>query len=268
MGTSALGATDPGPTPAACVNDIRRMTSRKAPRINSGSTRGQYGHSAGATARKSSEIEQQRPPLDQIRGNVCWAERRIERRGSVLIGDVTQPSRVAVLASLIQGHGVFATHVLPCGTVVLRLDDSRVVDANHPLRPDAGELERHRDFLPDGTAVLMQSPERYINHSCDPNCFVYSANHERFVLAKRDLAAGEEILIDYAFNAVDGDEWECRCGAPNCRGLHKCDFFCLPLEIQRENLPWLDPWFAAVHAARIQRLLAVSMVRRAEADNS
>jgi uncharacterized protein len=162
---------------------------------------------------------------------------------------------VAVLISSIDGCGTFVTQAAPRGTVILHLDDSRIVDPQHPLRPDNGELERHRDFLPDGTVVLMQSPECYINHSCDPNSFVYSAHRSRFLLAKRDLAAGEEILIDYALNAVDGDLWECRCGAPNCRGLHKCDFFCLPLQTQHEYLPWLDLWFAAVHADRIQRFL-------------
>ncbi len=85
------------------------------------------------------------------------------------------------------------TRAFQRGSVLLRLDDSRVIDAEHPLRPEEGEFERHRDFLPDGTVVLMQSPERYINHSCDPNCYVYSAHHERFLLAMCDLAAGEEI---------------------------------------------------------------------------
>jgi len=169
-------------------------------------------------------------------------------------------SRISVLSSSIQGLGVFVMQPFRRGTVLLRLDDSRVVNAAHPLLPEAGELERHRDFLPDGTVVLMQSPERYINHSCDANCYVYSAHRERFAMAKRDLAAGEEISIDYALNAVEGDVWECCCGAPNCRGLHKCDFFCLPLAVQSENLVFLDPWFAAVNASRIQQLLRAAVL--------
>jgi hypothetical protein len=177
-------------------------------------------------------------------------------------------SYLSLLPSTVQGRGVFVTQAFRCGAVLLRLDDSRVVDAEHPLRSEAGEMEHHRDFLPDGTVVLMQSPESYINHSCDPNCYVYSAQHERYLIAKRDLAPGEEILIDYALNAVDGDVWECHCGAPRCRGLHKCDFFCLPREVQRDCLPWLDPWFAAVHAARIQKLLDESLLQKEEAGNS
>ncbi len=168
--------------------------------------------------------------------------------------------RVSVLLSTIQGDGVFTTQPFRQGAVILRLDDSRVVDAIHPLRPEAGELEKHRDFLPDGTVVLMRSPESYINHSCDPNSYVYSALQKRFLLAKRDIAAWEEIFIDYALNAVNGDEWECRCGKQNCRGRHICDFFCLPVAEQLQNLSFLDPWFASVHASRIQRLLATSLI--------
>ncbi|MBS1806529.1 MAG: SET domain-containing protein-lysine N-methyltransferase [Acidobacteria bacterium] len=122
-------------------------------------------------------------------------------------------------------------------------------------------MEYHRDFLPDGTVVLMQMPERSINHSCDPNCYVYSVKRERFLLAKRDITAGEEILMDYALNAIDGDVWECRCNSENCLGVHKCDFFCLPLELQLENLPYLDPWFARVHAARIRLFLRSAHMR-------
>lgn len=139
--------------------------------------------------------------------------------------------------------------------MILRVDDSRVVDADHPLRPELGEDGAHRDFLPDGTVVLMRAPERYINHSCEPNCFYYSVERQRFVLAKRDIAAGEEILADYSLNAIDGDVWKCRCGSQNCRGVHKCDFFALPRAIQLEYLPYLDPWFAKVQEVRIERLL-------------
>jgi SET domain-containing protein len=167
--------------------------------------------------------------------------------------------RLAVATSSIQGLGVFAAEAINRGTVILRVDDSRVVDERHPLRPEDGESAIHRDYLPDGTVTLMRSPERYINHCCEPNSYVYSANRKRFLLAMRDIAAGEEIFMDYALNAVDGDEWECRCGVNRCRGFHKCDFFTLSPKLQLEYLPYLDPWFAEVHAARVQRLLAKSL---------
>jgi len=163
--------------------------------------------------------------------------------------------KVTVGESSIQGQGVFAARPLARGEVVLRIDDSRVVDEDRPLREELGENPDHCDYLPDGTTVLMEEPERYINHSCEPNVFVYSAGKERYLLAMRDVGRGEELLYDYAINAVDGDVWQCECGAANCRGRHKCDFFALPRKRQLEYLPYLDPWFARVHRGRIRVLL-------------
>jgi len=142
--------------------------------------------------------------------------------------------------------------------VIHRIDDSRVVDDEHPIRPDLEENAEHCDWLPDGTTVLMQRPAGYINHGCDPNVFVYSVSRQRFILAMRGIAVGEELLFDYSINAVDGDVWECGCGAPNCRHRHKCDFFALPVPRQLEYLPFLDPWFAGVHGDRILKLLEVN----------
>lgn len=158
--------------------------------------------------------------------------------------------------SRIHGTGVFATVRIPRGEVVLEIDDSRTVDDCHPIREDLGEKRHHCDYLPDGTTVLMQEPERYINHSCDPNVFVYSVGRTRFVLACRDIMPGEEIVYDYCVNAVNGGVWTCRCGASNCRGRHAVDFFSLPDVRQLEYLPLLDPWFAEVHEERIRDLLS------------
>jgi SET domain-containing protein len=164
-------------------------------------------------------------------------------------------ARLEVKGSGIHGEGVFAARAIGRGEVIHRIDDSRIVDDEQPVRADLGENSEHCDWLPDGTTVLMQRPAGYINHSCDPNVFVYSVDRQRFVVAMRDIAAGEELLFDYSINAVDGDVWDCECGASNCRHRHKCDFFSLPESRQLEYLPFLDPWFAQVHHDRILELL-------------
>jgi SET domain-containing protein len=163
--------------------------------------------------------------------------------------------KLEIRRSLIEGEGVFALLPIVRGEVIHRLDDSRVVDDAHPLRQDLSEDPRHRDWLPDGTTVLMQSPAGYINHSCHPNVFVYSVERQRFILSMRDITAGEELTFDYSINAVDGAVWDCQCGAPSCRGRHKCDFFALPEPRQLEYLPFLDPWFAQIHRDRVLELL-------------
>jgi hypothetical protein len=163
--------------------------------------------------------------------------------------------KVELRASRIHGTGVFAIHLRSRGEILLAIDDTRIVDERHPIRAEAGELGDHCDCLPDGTTVLMQEPERYINHSCDPNAFVYSIERRRFVLALHDIDAGEEILYDYALNALANEEMECRCGASNCRGRHTPVFFTLPEKRQLELLPFLDPSFVRVHELRISDLL-------------
>ena len=153
------------------------------------------------------------------------------------------------------GQGVFSTASIRQCEVIHRIDDSRVVDEDNPLRPELGEDPIHRDWLPDGTTVLLKKPAGFFNHCCVPNIFVYSIDRQRFILAMRDIGAREELFFDYSMNAVDGDIWDCQCGAPNCRRRHKCNFFLLPDSRQREYLPFLDPWFVEVHRFRIRELL-------------
>jgi predicted nucleotidyltransferase len=57
----------------------------------------------------------------------------------------------------------------------------------------------------------------FINHSCDPNVWMQDENT---LVARREIAAGEELTLDYAL--FEGDEnnvkpWICRCGSVLCR---------------------------------------------------
>ena len=61
---------------------------------------------------------------------------------------------------------------------------------------------------------------RFINHSCDPNCYTRPilVNHKhRIVLyAKRDIQVGEELSYDYKFPEEDV-KIPCNCGSAKCR---------------------------------------------------
>jgi hypothetical protein len=78
-------------------------------------------------------------------------------------------AQVRIRRSPIDGLGVFAEQAFASGQAILKIDDSRIVNAAHPLQ--LGEDARHCDYLAEGKVVLMQSPERHINHSCDPNTY-------------------------------------------------------------------------------------------------
>ena len=160
---------------------------------------------------------------------------------------------VEVRESAINGLGVFAVTPFSGGQAVLTIDDSRVVDEAHPLRP--GDDARHCDYLAAGKVVLMQYPERHINHSCDPNTYVRTVGGQRLVMALRDIAAGAEIPYDYCINGSGDTVWTCHCGAARCRSAIHSDFFHLPLAVQREYLPFLDTWFREERKLEIERLL-------------
>lgn len=162
---------------------------------------------------------------------------------------------VAVGASAIHGTGVFATHAYRPGERVLPIDDSRVVTDDAPLDPSRGELDHHQDYL-GPRVVLMQEPERYINHCCEPNTYVKTFAGVRWVVAYREIAPGDEITYDYCVNSLgSADEvWECTCGHERCRRLHNTDFFTLPDENLREYLPLLDEWFVTLARDRIEEV--------------
>ena len=74
------------------------------------------------------------------------------------------------------------------------------------------ELERHAL-----DATRMKHGFRFINHSCAPNTFFRCTPERAEVYALRDIAAGEELTVDYGESQHDG-RLPCRCGAPGCRG--------------------------------------------------
>ena len=163
-------------------------------------------------------------------------------------------SDVVVKESKIHGFGVFAARDFAKGEIILPIDDSRVVDEEHPLRPEMGEYDYHCDYLADGKVVLMRSPERHINSCCDPNVFVKTIDSMRYVTARRNIKAGEEITCDYIIDCHGGIVWQCSCGSPRCRKTIVSSFFELPIELQFEYIPLLNPWFIEEHQEKVEKL--------------
>jgi hypothetical protein len=78
------------------------------------------------------------------------------------------------------------------------------------------------DYIIDAT--VKGSAARFLNHSCEPNCyarFVTVDGERRIVIfSLRALRAGEEATYDYKF-AIEADEANriaCYCGAKSCWG--------------------------------------------------
>ena len=166
-------------------------------------------------------------------------------------------SGVAVSSSAIEGLGLFAARPFHSGELIRAISVVREVTPAAPLREDLGERADHCDY-PDGRTVLLGFPDRHINHSCDPNAWVRYQAGRPLLVARRAIAAGEEISCDYSINITGGSAWPCRCGAVRCRGIVEGDFFRLPPGIQREYRPLLAEWFVRRHGDRLSALETVA----------
>lgn len=158
---------------------------------------------------------------------------------------------VEVKESAKQGKGVFACRDFMNGDFVLAIDDSHVVTDVSKLTKEQHEF--HCDYLSD-KIVLMQEPEVYINHSCDPNVFVKTKDGVRNIYALQDIKKGDEITYDYSVNGDNEGVFKCNCGSKNCRKVYQGNFFKLPIEVQLRYLPYLDEWFVEKHKTRIAEL--------------
>jgi len=78
-------------------------------------------------------------------------------------------------------------------------------------------------------ATYFGNVARFINASCDPNCFTQimtvSGVKRIFIKAKRDINPGEELCYDYKFEREfdESKRIPCNCGAANCRGFMNWD---------------------------------------------
>jgi SET domain-containing protein len=164
---------------------------------------------------------------------------------------VPNMKNVAVKKSRISGKGVFSSKNFREGEVILEIDDSYVVSDPSRLTKEQHEFEL--DYLADGKIVIMQVPEKYMNHSCDPNSYVKTVNGIRKVFAMRDIQKGEEIVGDYSINGHNEGTFQCRCGSENCRLVYQGNFK-LPEALQKKYLQYLDDWFVEQFKDEIVRL--------------
>jgi len=164
---------------------------------------------------------------------------------------------VSVGESKIHGQGVFARREFLQDELVLEIDDSNPVLDREELTPDQ-EIFIDVFVTVDGTEKVtwMEAPEKFINHSCDPNTVVRTdmMTGVRRVFALKDIRKDDELTWDYAINIWE--EWvapvPCNCGAENCRRIIRGNFFSLPPKVQRRSLPLLDEPFKRRFAEAIR----------------
>lgn len=142
-------------------------------------------------------------PVEKVRGSLCLKRSNIHGFGVFTVIPIAPGEKVAEYVGEIVRPIIGLMRQLritPSQSYMFRISDQKVIDATNQ-----GNITR------------------FINHSCDPNCFVkteeVSGELKLYIYANRPIGKDEEITIDYNFSPTQNENLKipCFCGAPTCR---------------------------------------------------
>jgi hypothetical protein len=114
------------------------------------------------------------------------------------------------------------------------------IPGNVPIMECTGDI-LSGDAVPHDDPALLQighdlylgssgDASDYINHHCNPNCYLHIVGVRAILFSLHHIKAGSELFFDYSTTSTDTlEQWqmECKCGAFNCRkiisGFHYLD---------------------------------------------
>jgi uncharacterized protein len=125
--------------------------------------------------------------------------------------------------STIEGNRLYASAPIRAGEAVFIWGGGTII-SDAELRAVAASGRRYRSAAVGENQHMLwgvEDPDAGgpggANHSCDSNLWMLDA---RTVGARREIAAGEDLTLDYALATVS-PEWrlDCCCGSSLCRGV-------------------------------------------------
>lgn len=137
--------------------------------------------------------------------------------------------RIQVRRSGVHGRGVFAVAALAPGEMIIEYK-GEIIPWDEALRRHPHDpADPHHTFyfhIDDGRVIdanINGNSARWINHACRPNCEAEEFPGRVFIKALRAIKPGEELFYDYGlviderYTAKLKKQFECRCGAKDCR---------------------------------------------------
>ena len=166
------------------------------------------------------------------------------------------------------GYGVFATQLIPKGTMVFVQDKLDIEVLPTEFEKHTKEMQVHIEKYSyidkRGIRILSWDFAKYVNHCCNGNtmCTAYG-----FDIALRDIQKGEEITCEYGLLNVS-ETMNLVCDKPGCRGMLKptdlATYYQTWDEQLKEVLPFvkkveqpLKPLVAASNLAALQAFFFV-----------
>jgi SET domain-containing protein len=129
--------------------------------------------------------------------------------------------RLKISRSLIHRLGVFAREAIPRRRLVIEYVGDRITRAEllrrfrkrgKPKRICFATLNRY--WIIDG---WKGNGSEFINHSCEPNLYVWKLRGRVLFCSRKRIRPGEELTVDYRLGRRIG-RVACHCGSPKCRG--------------------------------------------------
>lgn len=150
--------------------------------------------------------------------------------------------KINIKESLVSGKGMFAKDKIFKDEVVIVFGNNYV------------DKEQIQIFIENKYYVIQwdenlfsyEIPQNdlgyFINHCCDPNCWMKS-NNPFTVIARRDIIPGEEVRADYAIWETDTtlSDFKCNCGSKDCRRIITLNDWKLP-ELQKKYENHFSPY--------------------------
>lgn len=151
--------------------------------------------------------------------------------------------------------GVFARESVAAGELLVVWGGNVVTSEQFAHLPERYRIHsiQIEDDLYQVPSVAEEEVGDYINHSCNPNAGLRGPIS---LIALRNIQPNEEVCFDYVMS--DGSpycEFECACGAPNCRGQVTGEDWMRP-DLQEKYAGYFSPYLQA----RIDRLKAAKKV--------
>ncbi len=132
-------------------------------------------------------------------------------------------------SSRIHDNGIFAARDIPLETRIIEYIGRKITKAEANRRGLA--LFESSKTVGGGAVYIFQLNKKYdidgnvpenharlINHSCDPNCEARKIRGRIWIVALRDVTAGEELTYDYGYDLEHFLDHPCKCGSENCLG--------------------------------------------------
>jgi SET domain-containing protein len=139
--------------------------------------------------------------------------RSVPRKKSI----VDHLPRLVRKRSAISGWGVYAGEPIA--------EDANIVEYKGELISQAEAWRREQRYLPRQRIWIFTIDDRlardaayggniarYVNHACDPNCYVEIEGRHIWIRASRAIGKGEELTYDYNTDGVAGIPCRCRPG--------------------------------------------------------